>query len=49
MKNHTRAYEQYCWVRGKNVVMEETVFHNGTKAHACKSFAECQRQGGCRG
>ena len=48
MKNHKRAYEQYCWVQGKNVVMEETVFHNGVKRHTCKNFENCNREGGCR-
>ena len=48
MKQHSTTYEQYCWVKQKNVVLEETVFHNGTKRVRCTSFADCNGSGGCR-
>ena len=48
MKKHQHSYEQYCWVKQKNVVLEETVFHNGTKKVRCTSFSDCGRSGGCK-
>ncbi|MBQ7637573.1 MAG: hypothetical protein IJS90_01555 [Clostridia bacterium] len=48
MKKHSRSYEQYCWVLGKNIVFEETVFHNGTTALRCTHFYECSNNGGCK-
>ena len=48
MKKHSRAYEQFCWVLGKNIVFEETVFHNGTNQIACTHLKECMHNGGCR-
>ena len=48
MKQHSIAYEQYCWVKQKNVVLEETVYHNGTKKVTCTSLAECGGNGGCK-
>lgn len=48
MNKHSRAFEQYCWVKKKNVVLEETVFHNGTRTLRCTSISECDREGGCR-
>ena len=48
LKQHSFAYEQYCWVKQKNVVLEETVFHNGTKKIVCTSFLECGGNGGCK-
>ena len=48
MKKHSRAYEQYCWVLGKNIVFEETVYHNGTNAVRCTHFKECKADGGCK-
>ncbi len=47
-KKHSIAYEQYCWVKQKNVVLEETVFHNGTKKVRCTSFSDCSGSGGCK-
>ena len=48
LEQHSIAYEQYCWVKQKNVVVEETVFHNGTKKIVCTSFSECGGSGGCK-
>lgn len=48
MKQHSRAYEQYCYVKQKNIVFEETVYHNGTKSVHCTSFDACSQTGGCR-
>ncbi|MBQ7688704.1 MAG: hypothetical protein IJT27_05765 [Clostridia bacterium] len=48
MDRHSKAYEQYCWVMEKNIVFEETVFHNGTHEVRCTHFSECRDCGGCR-
>lgn len=48
MKKHSRTYEQYCWVLKKNIVFEETVFHNGTSALSCTHYYECKDNGGCK-
>ena len=48
MKQHSKTYEQYCWVKQKNIVLEETVFHNGTKSISCAGFEECSSCGGCK-
>lgn len=48
MDQHSTSYEQYCWVKKRNVVLEETVFHNGTKTLRCTSLAECKKDGGCK-
>lgn len=48
MKQHSVAYEQYCWVKQKNVVLEETIFHNGIKKVRCTSFGDCSSSGGCK-
>ena len=31
MKSHSSTYEQYCYVRGGNVVFHETVRHDGAR------------------
>ena len=48
MKKHSRTYEQVCWVLQKNVVFEETTFHNGTCRVTCTHLGECSRCGGCK-
>ena len=45
MKKHSRTYEQYCWVLEKNIVFEETTFHNGTQEIRCTHDKDC---GGCK-
>ena len=48
MDRHCRVYEQFCWVLDKNVVFEQTVYHNGTNETRCVYFSECRARGGCR-
>lgn len=48
MKSHSKTYEQYCWVKQKNIVMCETVFHNGKREVVCTDLAECNSCGGCK-
>ena len=47
MKSYTKAYEQYCCVLKRNIVLEETVFCNGTRTLQCTRFGECSQGGGC--
>lgn len=48
LKKHSKSYEQYCCILEKNIVMEETVYHNGTKSIVCTCLTQCNRDGGCR-
>ncbi|MCL2514101.1 MAG: hypothetical protein FWF08_09375 [Oscillospiraceae bacterium] len=48
MNKHQSSFEQYCCVMKKNVVMEETVFHNGEKAVKCVYSVICDNNGGCK-
>ena len=48
MECHSKTYEQFCWVKQKNIIMEETVFHNGKRKVVCTSLPECDTAGGCR-
>ena len=48
MESHSKTYEQFCWVKGRNIVMEETVFHNGNRKVICTSIHECDNLGGCK-
>lgn len=47
MKKHSVTYEQYCCVKKKNIVLEETLFHNGKKQIRCTSLSDCENCGGC--
>lgn len=48
MKNYLKTYEQYCCVLKRNIVLEETVFCNGTHTLHCTHFSECENSGGCK-
>lgn len=48
MNKHKLTYEQYCCVLQQNIVLEETVFHNGTHELHCTHYAECKNCGGCK-
>ncbi|NMP37192.1 MAG: hypothetical protein GX051_03565 [Clostridiales bacterium] len=48
MKNHITTYEQYCSVLGKNVIMEEIMYHDGKKQVRCLNTIVCDKDGGCR-
>lgn len=48
LKKHYRSYEQYCCVLEKNIVMQETVYHNGTKSIVCTNLPHCDKIGGCK-
>lgn len=48
MKNYMKTYEQYCCVLKRNIVLEETVFSNGTRTVHCTHYNECRHNGGCK-
>ncbi len=48
MEQHETTYEQYCWVMRRNIVLEETTFHNGTRKVSCMQAHLCRENGGCR-
>ncbi len=48
MDSHSKTYEQFCFVKQKNIIMEETVFHNGKRKIICTNLNECNNCGGCR-
>lgn len=48
MKSHSKNYEQFCWVKQKNIIMEETVFHNGSRKVICTNLQDCNNNGGCK-
>lgn len=48
MNKHKLTYEQYCCVLKRNIVLEETVFHNGTHEISCTHYSQCRSRGGCR-
>ncbi len=48
MDKHSKTYEQYCFVKEKNIIMEEIIFHNGKRKTVCTNLGECNNCGGCR-
>lgn len=48
MDSHSKTYEQFCWVKQKNIVVEETLFHNGKRKVICTNMSECNSCGGCK-
>lgn len=49
MNKHSFTFEQYCNVVDKNIILEETTFHNGSKKLRCLNVHKCNStMGGCR-
>lgn len=48
MNSHSFSYEQYCHIVSKNIIIEETTFHNGTKKLKCLNYHNCEKCGGCQ-
>ncbi len=48
MDSHSKTYEQFCWVKQKNIIMEETFFHNGERKIICTNLSVCNNCGGCK-
>ena len=48
MNKHCFTFEQYCNVIGRNIILEETTFHNGAKKIRCLNAHKCETMnGGC--
>lgn len=45
---NTKAREQYCWVVGRNVVMEEQLDENQNRTLRCMHAGHCAKDGGCK-
>ncbi len=43
MKSHSKSFEQYCCIKKRNVVIEETAYHDGRKKLRCTLYPECIR------
>ena len=43
MNSHSRAFEQYCFVMKRNIIIEETAFHDGSKKLRCTMHPHCIR------
>lgn len=41
MNSHSKAFEQYCCIMKKNVVVEETTFHDGRRKFICTMQPQC--------
>lgn len=49
MNKHAFTFEQYCTIVGKNIILEETTYHNGSKKIRCLNHHKCKAiNGGCR-
>lgn len=48
MNKHAYTFEQYCNIVGRNIILEETTYHNGSKKIRCLNFHKCDTlNGGC--
>lgn len=49
MNKHSFTFEQYCNIVDKNIILEETTYHNGNKRIKCLNIHKCNSvNGGCR-
>ncbi len=49
MKKHSFTYEQYCNIVGRNIILEETTYHDGNKKLRCLNLHKCAViNGGCK-
>lgn len=48
MDRHLSSFEQYCTVVGRNIILQETTYHNGAKAIRCLNLHNCENIGGCK-
>ena len=49
MYKHSFSFEQYCKIVDKNIVLEETTYHNGEKNLKCLNLYKCKEKfGGCK-
>ncbi len=48
MNKHSFTFEQYCTIIGKNIILEETTYHNGSRKIRCLHSHKCENEsGGC--
>lgn len=45
MRSHSKSYEQYCCIVKKNIVVEETYYHDGKKKLVCTMYPQCGQCG----
>ena len=43
MKSHSRAFEQYCCIMKKNIIIEEINYHNGKRIFKCTMHPQCKK------
>lgn len=48
MRKSKIAYEQYCFVLGRNIVVEETLHEDGKREVLCTNHKHCLKDGGCK-
>lgn len=42
MDSHSKTFEQYCCVKGRNVAVEEITYHDGSKCYRCSMHSVCE-------
>ncbi len=47
-RGYSKAREQYCWVIGRNVVMEEQMDEKDGLRLRCMNAGACEKAGGCK-
>ncbi len=48
MNKHSYTFEQYCNIIGRNIILEETAYHNGERKIRCLNAHKCKTMnGGC--
>ncbi len=48
MNKHSFTFEQYCNIIGRNIILEETTYHNGARKIRCLNEHKCENMnGGC--
>ena len=49
LDKHIYSYEQYCSIVGKNIILQETAYYNGSKKVRCLNHNKCKHEfGGCK-
>lgn len=41
MNSHSRAFEQYCCIMKRNIIIEEITFHDGRRKLVCTMHPQC--------
>ncbi len=49
MNKHSFSFEQYCNIIGRNIILQETTYHDGVKKVKCLNAHKCRDlNGGCK-